>query len=754
MTYTLVITEKPSAAKKIADALADSKVDKKQEHGVPYYEITHHKKNVVVVPAVGHLYGLDEVKKTKGFTYPVFDVHWIPIGDIRKDAAYSKKYLNLIKKLSKHATIFCLATDYDIEGETLGYNIIRFACKAEDATRMKFSTLTEKELVHSFDTPMPHLDWGQAFAGVTRHTLDWYYGINLSRALTSAITKQGMFKILSSGRVQGPTLKILADREVEIKAFVAEPFWQIELNAQPKKQGKTKDTPSIQAWHVQDKFWERSEAENIMSKIAGLKEAIVHRVHAIQTKQRPPTPFDLTTLQTEAFRCLNTSPKQTLAISQNLYLRGLISYPRTSSQQLPESIGFRDIMHHLAKQKAYADLIKTVLSGKLIPNNGKKVDPAHPAIYPTGVNPKSLEGKDAAVYDLIVRRFLATFGEPAVRETVTITLNANQEHFNAKGTRTIHPGWHLLYGPHVKLEEQELPPVQEHESVKVLKITMHTKETLPPKRYTEASIIKELERRGLGTKSTRAQIVDTLVHRNYVTGRPLGVTELGLHVVDILHKYCNRILDEDLTRHFEQDMEKIRNMKEKPEGILKKAKEVLTGILTDFQHHEKEVGKELVSTFSKTREALSTVGSCPTCKQGTLALRKGKFGRFIACSTYPDCKTTFSLPANGMAKPTEKVCEKCAHPIILMIRKAKKPQEVCINVDCPAKVMEHEALAGTTCSRCSEGKLVLRKSVYGHFLACNKFPKCRFIQGQRRKKEPRTSQETESNNAPDEDASS
>ena len=748
MAYTLIITEKPSAAKKIADALADAKVEKKAEQGVPYYVLTHQKKEIVIVPAVGHLYGLNEVKKSKGFAYPIFEVHWVPIADIRKDAAYSRKYLNLIKKLSKKAESLCLSTDYDIEGETLGYNIVRFACQKEDAKRMKFSTLTKKELVESFHHVLPHLDWGQAHAGVTRHTLDWYYGINLSRALTSAITKSGMFKILSSGRVQGPTLKILADREKEIKAFIPEPFWQIELLGKPrnyeKKQqnyekGADAKDAEIDSWHVNDKMWDKAEADAIMARIRGVSQAIISKVQAIQTKQRPPTPFDLTTLQTESYRCLNISPKNTLAVAQNLYLRGLISYPRTGSQQLPESLGFKDILSKLAKQKEYGPLVKVVLQGSLKPNNGKKEDPAHPAIYPTGVLPKMLEGRDGAVYDLIVRRFLATFGCSAVRETVTISISANSEVFVAKGTRTVEPGWHVLYGQHVKLEEQELPHVRQGDAIVVSKILLHDKETQPPKRYTESSIIKELERRSLGTKSTRAQIVDTLVHRNYVNGRPLEVTELGLHVVGILEKYCNRILDEKLTRHFEQDMEKIRQLKEKPEKILHEAEEVLTGILADFKIHEKQVGKELVDTFAKTREALSTVGLCLVCKQGNLALRKGKFGRFIACSKYPDCKTTFSLPASGLAKPTEKVCQHCNHPIIVMIRKAKKPQEVCINPDCPAKKLEGEEKAGTSCPKCDvaklDGKLVLRKSVYGHFLACNRFPKCRYIVGKRRKKE-------------------
>lgn len=399
-------------------------------------------------------------------------------------------------------------------------------------------------------------------------------------------------------------------------------------------------------------------------------------------------------------------------------------------------------MSKLGKQKEYADLIKTLVKGPLVPNNGKKVDPAHPAIFPTGVTPKKFEGKEAALYDLIVRRFLATFGKPAVRETVTIKILAKTEAFLAKGTRTVDPGWHLLYGPHVKLEEEELPKMKKGDSIIIKSITNHAKETQPPKRYNESSIIKELERRNLGTKATRAQIVDTLVQRNYVTGKPLEVTELGEQVMAILEKYCPKILDEALTRHFEEDMEKIRELKVKPESILAEAKSILITVLEGFKKHEKDVGAELQSTFEKTREAMSTVGKCPKCKDGMLTIRRGKFGFFVACNKYPDCQTTFSLPQSGLAKPTDKICQHCGFPIILMIRKAKKPQEVCLNTDCPDKKLENAEKAGTACPKCKEGKLVLRKSVYGHFLACGRFPKCRFIEGRRRPKATKSDEES------------
>ena len=169
--YELIITEKPNASKMIADALADGKPVKKSVNRVPYYELKHKGKEIVVGCAVGHLYGLTETEKKKGFKYPTFDIKWAPTSETNKGAEFSKKYLDMLKKLSKGADTFTVATDYDIEGEVIGLNIIRFACKRKDARRMKFSTLTKPDLVNSYENASPHIDWGQAEAGETRHNL-------------------------------------------------------------------------------------------------------------------------------------------------------------------------------------------------------------------------------------------------------------------------------------------------------------------------------------------------------------------------------------------------------------------------------------------------------------------------------------------------------------------------------------------------------------------------------------------------------
>ncbi|MEA3378792.1 MAG: DNA topoisomerase I [Nanoarchaeota archaeon] len=672
----LIITEKPSAAKKIAEALAEKKIKKCiYNKKVPYYEIEHAGNKIVVVCAVGHLYNLVE-KNKKGWIYPVFDIEWKPAYEIGKGSQYTRNYLNAIKKLAKDAKKFSVATDYDIEGEVIGYNLVRFACNQKDARRMKFSTTTKEDLLKSYKNISKKIDWPQVEAGLTRHILDWWWGINFSRALTLSIknaTKS--FKLMSIGRVQGPTLKILTKREKEILAFVPIPFWQIEMISK-----------GLNAWHEKDKFWEKKEAAKIVKKL-GNKKGIVDNVNEKQHKQMPPYPFDLTALQIEAYKQFNISPKNTLSCAQELYTNSYISYPRTSSNQLPPSLDYKKIIKNISKQKEYKLLCDMLLKKKgLAPNNGKKTDMAHPAIYPTGEKPKKLKIDDQKIYDLIVRRTLASFGDYALRETVTLSINIGGEIFISKGTRTLEKGWYNLYGKYVSYEEKELPLLKKGDSFKIKKIELHEKETQHPKRYTPASIIKELEKRNLGTKATRTHIVDNLFDRNYLTGKFIEVTNLGIKTVETLDAYCPEILDDELTKVFEEDMDEIRSHKNTQDKILKNAKKFLKKALKKFKENEIHIGKILNIANAETLEKENFVGKCNLCGGKLKILYSRRFkSRFIGCSNYPKCKNTFSLPF-GLPKVTEKTCPECGFPLVKIIRKGKRPFDYCINKKCPKKL--------------------------------------------------------------------
>ncbi len=316
----LIITEKPQAALKIASALGNAR--KYSENNVPFYELQRNGREIIVASAVGHLFGLTYVKGQHG--WPIFEMTWVPS---YLKTAFTKRYYELIKKLSKRAKEVVIATDYDIEGEVIGWNVLRFILKREDAKRMKYSTLTKPELEKSYDNALPTLDWGQAYAGETRHQVDWLYGINLSRALMSAIKTTGSFKILSIGRIQGPALKIIVDREREIKNFKSEPYWQVFAIVDGTEFKYVKD------------IFNKEELKDFED----IKEGVTSTVTK-EEQSPPPFPFDLTTLQREAYNWHKISPSATLKLAQSLYLDGLISYPRTSSQKIPKEIDPKKIL--------------------------------------------------------------------------------------------------------------------------------------------------------------------------------------------------------------------------------------------------------------------------------------------------------------------------------------------------------------------------------------------------------------------------
>ena len=727
MKSELIICEKPQASMKVAEALADKKPTKKTVGKVSYYEIEHNGKKIYVAAAVGHLFNLVEKNKKKGWSYPVFEYEWKPAYEANKEAGYTKSYIDVLKKLAKESDDFVVACDFDNEGSVIGYNVIRFLCGQKDGKRMKFSTLTKDELIQSYENAMLHLDFPQIESGETRHSLDWLFGINLSRALTLSIKKAtNTFKLLSTGRVQGPTLKILTEREKEIKKFKPVPYWEIELDG---IHTKTK-TPLI-AQHTHGKFNEKKEAEKVIKSTRG-KHGVIGEIKTKETTQKPPFPFDLTSLQLEAYSTIGITPQKTLEIAQDLYSNGYISYPRTSSQKLPESIGYKKILEklkkHFPKEAEYV-LTKT----KLKPNEGKKEDAAHPAIYSTGDLPKKLDDKPAALYELITRRFFATFGDDAKRETITLVIDVNKEKFSTSGTRTKEKGWHELYDRFVKLEEQEMPKCSHGDEIKVKDIKLYDKETKPPARYNEASIVKEMEAQNIGTKATRASTVQNLFDRNYITGKPIEVTTLGMQTVETLEKHCPDILDVNLTRQFEENMEKIEEKKKKGTEIIEDAKKFLTKSLNNFKKHEKEIGKELAEAAKETRDKEAFVGKCMKCKEGDLQIRRGKYGFFVACNRYEQgCSNTFKLPGNALIKNTEKECKVCNYPTVLVIKAKRKPQEMCINPECPVKKEEEEKLnnlansiVGTKCNKCETGKFVLKKGFYGPFVACDQYPKCK-----------------------------
>ena len=677
-----MVGEKPNVASKLAQALGDYSM--KENRGVKNYIIETDDRRIIIAPAVGHIFNLDSVED--GWDYPVFDVEWKPTFETDDSADYMKKYYNNLKDQLKKADTYINACDFDLEGSVIGANVIKQITDAPDEKiqRMKFSTLTKSDLKEAFDN-LESFDRGMTSAGITRHVLDYYYGVNVSRALMQAVRENDRYKTLSTGRVQGPALKVLADREREIMEFEPDPYWEIflhhsEFDAKFQETGADRDKV--------DRIWNEEDANQIFNTVKGEKDARVADINVNNYTHNPPIPFNLTGLQKEASSQFNLAPKKTQSIAQSLYEDSLISYPRTESQKLPAKLGYENLLKKLKGQDEYEPLAKKVLkkdkNDNMYPRQGKKEDDAHPAIYPTGERPGNLSKMERKVYDLIVKRFFAVFGDAARRQSLTLTLDVLGYDFSAKSKVTKERNWFNLYDPYVKVEEAELPGVDDGEVLDVEGFDLEEKETQPPRRYSQSGIVSELEKKNLGTKATRASTIDRLYNRNYIDNSPIEVTDLGLTIVDTLESYAPAVTSEELTREFEEKMDAIRGNKDTSEEVVAEARKELEETLNKFKEQEKKIGAELVDTIDQERKRRRQLGPCGEC-DGTLRIIKHNGSKFVGCSNYPDCENTFPLPNNGKIESLDEQCDECDTPRIKVIRKNKNPYSMCINPDCATK---------------------------------------------------------------------
>ena len=621
----LIICEKPNVAKKIGNALGKAK--KRSYKGVPYYEVERDGEKIIVASAVGHLFTLEEDGEDRRFgEYPVFDVKWVPAWVV-KGKEYVKKYIETLKKLSKDVDDIYIATDWDIEGELIGYHVLYYICGRRDAKRMRFSSLTREEIVRAYENP-DRIDFGLVDAGESRHKLDWYYGINVSRALMQALKAVNRWRTMSTGRVQGPTLAFLVERELEIKNFQSKKYWVIEGLLEG----------DIKAIHSKEKFWDEKEAKEIYEKIKDKKEGVILKVEIREKSIKPLPPFDLGTLQREAYRIFKISPKETQEIAQRLYEKGYCSYPRTSSQKLPDNWRYlENVLRKISEIEEYKKYAERIIEECRKPVKGKKEDPAHPAIHVVDVPDEPLTSKERKIYDLIVRRTLGAFWEDMRREYIEVHLDIGGELFKFTGARTLYEGWHEIYY-FSNFEEKEVPNFRVGDVVTVNKISLEERKTKPPKRYSLSSIIKELEKRRLGTKSTRAEIVEKLIKRGYVVEENghLRVTNLGMAVIETLKKYCPEIVEEEMTRDMEEKLEKVQKREIRKEDILKEAEERLRKILQEVKVRETDIGMELIKRMEEDGN-MEISRRCPKCG-GYLVVRRSKYGKFLGCSNYPRCR--------------------------------------------------------------------------------------------------------------------
>ena len=493
----------------------------------------------------------------------------------------------------------------------------------------------------------------------------------------SSIKTTGKFAVMSIGRVQGPALKLIVDKEKQIQAFKPTPYWQIFLDANDGKNIlEVKHSKDITKKEELDKF-EKLKGKTGIASTKKTKQIIV-----------PPAPFDLTSLQTEAYKFHGITPANALSVAQKLYLAGLISYPRTSSQKIGDLKEAEKVLKKL--EKNFSSLVKE--KSRKTPIEGNKSDPAHPAIIPTGTHSNRLTDYDEKIYNLIVKRFISCYCSDAELENKRVNVEVNGLKFGARGMEVKKDGWMKVYP--TKMEAKELKDM--NGEVNIDKVKIEEKETKPPKRYSPASIVTALEKKNLGTKATRANIIETLYDRNYVKDKSIKATELGMRLIDTLDKYSSVIIDEGLTREIEKDMDIIRGSKHdlesKEKKTIDKAEKALTKISKDFKKNEIAIGKELrganEAAWAQEKEDNKLL-KCTGCGKGHLSLRyTPRFkSYFVGCDSYPDCTQTYPLPSGCVVKKVEgKMCEECGWPMLIRFKPSKRPWVFCFNPKCPTRL--------------------------------------------------------------------
>jgi DNA topoisomerase-1 len=657
----LIIAEKNIAARRISSILSENgRVATDRDGGVNTYRFN----DCVAMGLRGHVV---EVDFEPGYTNWRSEVHTprtlIDARTIKKPT--EKRIVNLIKKLAKKAVLVTIATDFDTEGELIGkeaYELVREVNPGVPITRARFSAITPAEITQAF-SHTTDLDFHLAAAGESRQEIDLMWGASLTRFISLA-ARRGGANILSVGRVQSPTLAMIVDREKEIEAFVAEPYWLLSLATEKAGQ-------ELVARHTHGKFWEKAEAEAALGRTKS--PLIVTDVRVGSKKDRPPHPLDTTSFIVAASR-LRFSAANAMRIAEDLYMNGYISYPRTDNTVYPVSLDLKEIVKALVSSPFGADAKWVLEHMRPTPTRGMKSSTDHPPIHPTAaVRREQLTEEQWTIYEMVVRRFLATLSPDARWKTMKYLFSAGGEEYTATGSRLEEEGYRHVY-PYSEAKEIVLPELERGEQLPVRDILMEEKETQPPSRYSQSKLIQRMEELGLGTKSTRHEVIGKLVSRRYVQGTPLRPTLVGRAVTETLENHAELITKPDMTQTLESHMQDIKTGKRTKGDVVTESRYMLHQVFDELEAHETEIGEEIMEQTDEER----ILGPCPVCRRDLMIRSTRGMKQFIGCTGYPDCTFNIGLPGAqwGKAIRIEAVCPVHHLHHVRLIRKGARPWDL------------------------------------------------------------------------------
>ncbi|HEY9205826.1 MAG TPA: DNA topoisomerase I [Candidatus Methanoperedens sp.] len=650
----LIITEKHDTAKRIAAILSEKKPSKERVNGVDVYKFD----GKTVIGLSGHIVEVDFPKDYNNWQKT--DLKELVHADVVMNPTHAN-IVTALRKLGKEAEHLTIATDYDREGELIGVealNVIKKVKSDIPADRVHYSTITPAEIKKAFSNPTK-VDFNLAAAGESRQVIDLIWGAVLTRFVSLSSGRLGD-KFLSVGRVQSPTLAIIVNREKEREAFVPVPYW--ELYAKPANGGE------FEAQHKKGRFLDKAEAEAILAKLG--KTGTVKSIVLGKRNEKPPTPFS-TTEFLRAASSLGISAANAMRIAEFLYVNGFISYPRTDNTVYPQTLDTKSIIESFLNTE-FREYAEKLLSGNLTPTRGKKETTDHPPIHPaTPVKRNDLKEDEWKIYELVVRRFFATFAGETQWETMSVIVDISGEEFGANGARLVEPGWRWYYSYNVP-EDRILPQLKEGQVLTVREVNLVGKETQPPSRYGQGHLIKIMEDLGLGTKSTRHEIISKLYSRAYVHGNPLQPTKTAYAVIEALEKYASTITKPDMTSKLENDMDEISEGRITEDFVINESRDMLGEVFKDMSKNRELITESLRNGLYEDR----IIGTCQKCSSDLIIRKSKKGSRFIGCSSYPDCDFTLPLPKSGQIIVTEKQCKDHGLYLIKIINKGKRPWDV------------------------------------------------------------------------------
>ncbi|MDM7934310.1 MAG: DNA topoisomerase I [Methanothrix sp.] len=648
----LIIAEKHDAARRIAQILSGTKPRSQRVEGVEVFSID----DKVILGLSGHIVEVD---------YPPEYNSWQKVDCkdlIRAEIVVrptQKRIISALRRLGERADRITIATDYDREGELIGVEALKIAREANPglaADRVRYSAITREEITKAFENP-GEVDFDLAASGEARQIIDLIWGAALTRFISITSGRLGK-EFLSVGRVQSPTLALIVDREKEIQSFRPKPYWEISVDLER----------GLRVQHGQGRIWDHGEVDRIVGGLG--QEGIVTSIQTKRRVDRPPAPFD-TTGFIAAASGIGFSAANAMRIAEWLYTNGFISYPRTDNTVYPSSIDLVALTSLFTKG-AFEEEARRLLGGRMVPTRGKRSTTDHPPIYPTApAGRDEMKEEQWRIYELVVRRFFATLADECVWEATGVTVEIGKETFRANGTRLIDPGWRYYY-PYSRAEEHLLPDLCEGEHLKVLGHLVEEKETQPPARYGQGKLVRLMDELGLGTKSTRHDIISKLYARAYVQGNPLRPTNTAYAVVDTLQRYAPTITRPEMTRTLERDMARIAERQIREDEVIEESRVMLSSVFEELAENRGCIGESL-------RDGLRTdriVGTCERCGSELIIRRGHRGSRFIGCSGYPGCRFTLPLPRSGTVVVTDKLCEIHRMNHIRIINKGKRPWDL------------------------------------------------------------------------------